>query len=512
MMSVKSDQFSLLRRIFFPIHTYELKKVIPMAFIFFFILTNYSLLRNVKDSLVVTAPNSGAEVLSFLKLFCVTPSAIIFLIVYAKASNIFSNERLFYITILPFILFFGLFGFVIYPHLDYFQPAQETVAALQFAYPRYKWVIAIFGNWTYSLFYILAELWGSAIISLSFWQFANQITKISEAKRHYAFFGLMAQTALLVSGALGEHFSRAAIVQTETGGDSWASSLHWLMGMVVLFGILIVALYRWMYLYVLTDRRFYDKEELPQGGKKKKPKVSLVQSFRIIFTSPYLGLIAILVVSYGVSINLLEGVWKSQLKIRYPDPNTYNIFMSQFTLLTGIVSMVMMFLGSNILRLFRWVTAAIITPALLFMFGGGFFAFVLFRTRCEALFNRFGFAVSTVAIAVIFGAAVNILIKSTKYALFDLTKEMAYIPLDEEMKVKGKAVVDVLGSRLGKSGGAGFQTLLFMLMPGATYFQIAPYAAIAFFLVCALWISAVRSLGHRIDALSSTAAKETPAV
>jgi AAA family ATP:ADP antiporter len=252
---------------------------------------------------------------------------------------------------------------------------------------------------------------------------------------------------------------------------------------------------------VLTDKRFYDSAELPSAGaKKKKPKMSLAQSFRTIFTSPYLGLIALLVISYGVSINFVEGVWKSQLKLRYPDPNAYSVFMSQFTFITGFVSMLMMFVGSNILRLFRWSVAAIITPLLLLVLGGLFFVFVLFRHDLEGWVGTFG--LSTLAMAVFFGAAVVIIVKSTKYALFDLTKEMAYIPLDDEMKVKGKAVVDVLGGRLGKSGGAGVQTLLFLLMPGASYFQIAPYVAGAFLVVCGIWILAVKGLGKRVETMS----------
>ena len=36
--------------------------------------------------------------------------------------------------------------------------------------------IAIFRNWSFCLFYVMAELWGSVVVSLLFWGFANQVT------------------------------------------------------------------------------------------------------------------------------------------------------------------------------------------------------------------------------------------------------------------------------------------------------------------------------------------------
>ena len=42
----------------------------------------------------------------------------------------------------------------------------------------------------------------------------------------------------------------------------------------------------------------------------------------------------------------------------------------------------------------------------------------------------------TLMMAVWVGMVQNVLSKATKYALFDPTKEMAYIPLDKESKVR----------------------------------------------------------------------------
>ena len=40
---------------------------------------------------------------------------------------------------------------------------------------RFAGPISIFRNWTFCLFYVMAELWGSVVVSLLFWGFANQV-------------------------------------------------------------------------------------------------------------------------------------------------------------------------------------------------------------------------------------------------------------------------------------------------------------------------------------------------
>ena len=190
------DHFGKLRAFFWPVYSYELKKLIPMFLLFFFILFNYTVLRDTKDTLIVTAPNSGAEAIPFLKVYGVLPGAILFMFIYAKLSNTLSKPALFYTTVTPFILFFVLFALCIYPYREHLHP-HAFCDRLQTLLPDgFMGLIALIRNWTFSLFYILSELWGSVCLTLLFWGFANDITKVSESKRFYNLFGLGANLSL----------------------------------------------------------------------------------------------------------------------------------------------------------------------------------------------------------------------------------------------------------------------------------------------------------------------------
>ncbi|MDR0693571.1 MAG: NTP/NDP exchange transporter [Puniceicoccales bacterium] len=506
-------EFGKMRKFFFPIYGFEVKKALPMGFMFFFILFNYTCLRNIKDSMVITAPNSGAEVIPFLKAFLVMPSAILFTLIYAKGSDVMSCENLFYVTIGFFIIFFGFFGFVIYPNLSFFHPAVDTVARWQNHYSQsVRWPLAIAGNWTFALFYVMSELWGSATLSLLFWQFANQICKTSEAKRFYAFFGLLSQFSLLLAGEVADYIEKFSH-NVPKGIDPWAVSLRWSMGIVVVSGIVLMIIHRWIYKNVLTDKRFYDKPELP-GAKKKKNKMGFWQSMAFMVTSPYLILITALVICYGIGVNVIEGLWKGQARLLNSSTGAFNAFMGRYSFYTGITTMIVMIIGGNILRKFSWFTAAAITPILTLVSGSIFFSFVIWRNDFVNILAWFG--TNPVVVAVFVGAVILILAKATKYSLFDLTKEMAYIPLDDEMKVKGKVVVEVIGGRLGKASGAWLQSGLLMIF-GLNVFghgkkveliNLAPYLFGILITICLLWVLAVRALSKKIEAVTATASKQ----
>ena len=497
-------EFSGLRAALWPIHGYEMKKFLPMGLIMFFILFVYTILRDTKDTLIVTAAGGGAEVIPFLKAYVTLPAAILFVLLYSKLANIMDREKLFYLIVGSFVAFFGTFAFIMYPAKELIHPTTETISALQEAMPNLKFLFPVWGMWTYSAFYVLSELWGSVMISLLFWQFANEITRTKEAKRFYAMFGLLANISLICSGFTIRYFSdiRAGLAE---GVDPWGVSLNYMMSAVVLSGLAIMVIYRWMNTNVLTDPVYYDAAEAANKPKKEKVKLSIMDSFKYLAQSKYLRNIAILVIGYGFAINLVEIIWKNQLKLAYPNSNDYSTFMGTFSAVTGIVTMTLIMLFKGIVGKFGWLRGALITPVMVLVTAALFFGFILFSEELNPIVSMFG--VTTIMMAVMVGAAQNILSKGTKYSLFDPTKEMAYIPLDDELKVKGKAAVDVIGGRLGKASG-GYVISGLLIMTAGTISTITGFLAVVVLGIVIAWIISVRKLSKMYNALTGEQERE----
>ncbi|KAK4765607.1 hypothetical protein SAY86_026697 [Trapa natans] len=344
-----------------------LKKIIPLGLMFFCILFNYTILRDTKDVLVVTAKGRSAEIIPFLKTWVNLPVAVGFMLLYTKLAGALSREALFYSVIVPFIAFFGAFGFVLYPLSNYIHPQALADRLLDMLGPRFLGPLAIMRIWSFCLFYVMAELWGSVVISVLFWGFANQITTVEEAKRFYPLFGLGANVALVFSGRTVKYFSNMR-KSLGPGVDGWAISLKAMMSIVVVMGLAICGLYWWVHTFV----------PLPTRSKKEKPKMGTMESLKFLVSSRYIRNLATLVVAYGISINLVEITWKSKLKAQFPSPNEYSSFMGDFSTATGIMTFTMMLLSQFIFDKYGWGVAAKITPTVLLLTGVGFFWLILF--------------------------------------------------------------------------------------------------------------------------------------
>jgi len=469
----------------------------------FFILFNYTILRDTKDVLVITAPNSGAEIIPFLKTYVNLPSAIAFTIMYSNLCNMMSPDKVFYVVMSSFIAFFGAFAGLIYPNRMFLHPNAAADWLTTILPGFFLPIISIFRNWTYSLFYTLANMWGSVVVSLLFWGFANDITTVDEAKKYYPLFGLMANVALIFSGQYVKYVSGLR-TGLPLGADVWGNSLNLLMAAVVGGGAVIMGLMAFMQSQVLTDPACVDQNK---EAKRKKQKTSMTmgESAKFLANSPYIRDLATLVIGYGMAINIVEVTWKSKLKSAFPDPNSYSMFMGNFSTMTGIVTLLMMLAGRVVFKQFGWGVAALITPITLLTTGIAFFSLTLFPAFFAPITAKLG--TTPLMLAVMIGAIQNILSKGAKYSLFDPCKEMAYIPLDAESKTKGKAAVDVIGNPLGKSGGSFLQQILIGVFGSLQ--ASTPYLGGILGLIIVAWIQSAQSLNKQFLAKNAEMEKKT---
>ncbi len=489
----EEKRFSTIRSYVWPIYAQEAKKLIPMVIMLFLICLSYSILRNLKDSLVITAKNSGAEVIPFIKVWVMLPSAVLVTILFSSLSNRFSREMVFQCILSFFLIIFFCFAFFIYPYQESLHP-HATADFLSTILPAgFKGFIAMFRNWTFTGFYVVSELWGSMVLMVLFWSFANEITKLSEATRFYSVMSIASNTAAIIAGQIAVYFSSNAFNSNLFfGRDAWEQSMVLLLSVVILSGIVVLITFRWMNKNVLANPKYLPDDVKTSAVKSKKKKMNFKESLVCIMNSRYLLCIAIIVVSYNLVINLVEVIWKDRLRLLYPSPQEYNIYVNNLTSAMGIISTSASLVMAGFIRKFGWTKTAILTPCVLLITTIAFFACLFADSTISPIVSALT-GTTPLAVAVLLGSIQNCFTKAAKYSVFDATKEMAFIPLEPDQKLKGKAAIDGIGSRLGKSGGSVLHQGLLLCF--GTLSASAPYVAVILIGIIVAWIMAVREVG-----------------
>ena len=123
-------------------------------------------------------------------------------------------------------------------------------------------------------------------------------------------------------------------------------------------------IFRWLNVHVLRPSEIL----LHKGNPPEKLKMSMRKNFLYLAKSRYLLYIALIVLGYNIAINLVEVVWKNEMKNLYPSPNGYNAYMGQvITWMAVIATIAGLFTTTNFIRRFSWTAA----PSSLFFIVGG---------------------------------------------------------------------------------------------------------------------------------------------
>jgi AAA family ATP:ADP antiporter len=478
-------EFVGIRKILFPIHSYELRKVLPLFLLFMFISSTYYLLRSLKDMFLMSYTGK-AETIYFLKVYGVTPFMILLTILYSKMSNLSKHTRFFSIMAYFFVIIGSCYLFFL-PNINSLR-LDSFADNLNKIVPGMSPFWEAIRFWPCSLIYLNAEAWGTMALGVLFWTFCNDVISFKDAKRIYGYIGSGAAVGTMFAGFLIKDFIKK----------------DFLLGIAIaLISILIIS---FIYFNIFLDTKrvpqFYQIES--KGPKKSKVKMSFVDSLKFLMKSKHLMLIAALVLCYGIFISLFEAVAKSQVAklTAVVGREALSQVYGYQGIANGILSIGFVFI-SGWLSKKSWKFTASITPTIAIICTGLFFIFLFSGSTVTAIFGGKGQIDITkiLWITVIFGIANQVMIKAAKYIMFDSTCNQAYIPLDEESKIKGKAAVDGVGSRLGKSFGS--------LLLSAPYIGLVDifgsidnskiFIAILIIIALFVWIKSVGSLSKILE-------------
>jgi AAA family ATP:ADP antiporter len=410
---------------------------------------NYAVLRSARNALAVADLGGGASSIPWFELCGTMPGSVLMTLALTWALNRYSIRRIFFVVMAIFVGFFLGFTFGIYPLLT----------------------TGLFSKLMSMLFFVMAELWKIALLTVLFWGFINQFISMEIAKRFYAPLMLGGSIGTIVAGPL-----ISLCTSDFLSHSSWSHSLNLMMGAVTLISAAAA------YLFHLLSKQFTEQvQEIKQEGDRS----SIWENFQVCFRSPYLMLLAWVTIADYIAYALGEVVFFDILKERYPDPREYCDFMGSLSLWNGILTAISaLFITPLLLRKCRWVVASLVTPICLLVTEGAFF-FALCHPEAQ------------IELLVVLGSIFFCLVRAAKYTLFDTSKELSFILLSPLEKMQGKLVIDGMCARMGR-GSASFLSLMLIQMCGSVLATI-PIAGGLALLISTSCVFATSKLGSLVE-------------
>ncbi len=437
---------------------------------------NYAILRSARSALAVADLGGGAGSIPWFELCGTMPGAVLMTLGLTWLLNRFSIRRVFFTTLAVFVIFFLIFTFGIYPSLPLWRGALLEHSWIP------PFVATLLPQFASMLFFVMAELWKIALITVLFWGFINQYVSLESAKKFYA--------PLMLGGSIGT-IAASPIISLCTSDflsrQSWGGSLNLMMGMIALLSVLSA------WLFSLLCRLFNDSRPAEQKKEEAKESLSVWESLRICLNSKYLLLLAWLTIADYIAYALGEIIFLDILKQKFPDPRDYCDFMGKLSLWNGILTAVSaLVITPYLLRRCRWVVASLVTPICILVTEGTFF-FALWHPSLS----------TQLELLVVLGSLFFCLVRAAKFTLFDTSKELSFLLLPPLEKMQGKLVIDGMCARIGRGSGS-FVSIALIQMCGGVLATV-PIAGSIAIAIAASCVFATSKLGTLVEKRSESA-------
>lgn len=470
--------FVLLNKIknhIFPIYPGEYVKFFLLSMLSFFVCINFTLLRNVKETLIITHPDMGINAIPFLRSWFLIPIMFLFVKAYTFLSARYTQFQVCYFIVGFFLLYFLFFVFLLLPFNDFFK-LNFFGDQILLLYPSFLHPVGdIVRNWSFSIYYCIAEVWGIVVVLILFWGISNRSTNVEQAKRFYSPMILIAnisgifsaQISLVLSQGNFKHLFFPSLGRWEATLSSLTLCASLVSAAVLLFFFFLdLNLKKQPGYDILAHKKLPPKEEM-----------SMIKIIRYILKNPKFWSLGFMVFAYFFSTGIMEFIWKFYLQKIYPDANDFNDYLNEMTIYISVIStFVALFITSRLLQKFSWTLSAMITPIVLLI------PLILLLINNVFYHNYSNF----LFLSSFLGACFYCLNRICKFTFFDLTKEIAFVEFSNDEQIKAKAVLDGMVPKFAKTSEAVFLQIFIIFFNGFDF--IIPFVLFLILVIHLFWV------------------------
>ena len=457
---------------FWPVEAKEQKRTLLMLIVLFLVSFVYSILRTLKLTILLADPDLPSQAVSYLKIFGIMPAAMLFTWLAMSMQSVMGQKKTFLGMNFLFAGLFAILTLVVLPHKELYRLNISGSNEL----------IALVNSWYITLFYVAAEMWSSIMLNMLCWGVIIEITELKESKRLYALFSLAANLATYVAGWWGSSTIDSHVCYfMQTTHPTWEQSLLFQMCVLWIAQFLIV---------IFFQAAVSSQEIAQQNTLDKKVRLGFWQSVEIAWKNPIIRNVSLMMISFNIIYHLVDVIHNDYVRSVFSaDPKAMNSYLNLVGKYLGIYAVIFSWiLSGSFVRQFGLFYSLLFTPilwavltALDLMSTAGWIAAVPFtwvNIQIPMYLLSFSLMLSVG--------------RAAKFTIFDTAKEMSFLSLSLQDKRLGKASVDGLTSRLGKTGGA-WLVIMILGQVGTLAAALLPLK-IAMICAYALWFGSVFAL------------------
>ncbi|USO01693.1 MAG: hypothetical protein H6849_01440 [Alphaproteobacteria bacterium] len=459
---------------------YGFNQFIPVALIQFCFIVIYILLKSYKKILLGTLAGDP-YVAPAIDTWATVPMILLFLGGYLKLANHLRREQLFYLSLSVVVCPLAVLTFWIYPNGEFLSMKSETVQIIREQYPHMQFLIIWIGRWVETLMCGFATLWGPVFVYMFIWQFANDITNLVKARFFYPVLVFLGGVPYVV----GQSIVARSVPDGIVDADQIASILQRYMVITLALSAAAAYIY-WHYHQKAKQENKYLPVQVPQ-------KLYVMQSLNHAFSDAFT--LRLIILSFGMAfiLEVMSTLLSNLTAVTHVEFLQMAEFMDSLTGWIGAMGkLTIVFVLAAIYRLRRtyWSGLSSMTGAAMSCL---VVALYVFDYMGYLLKDQMIFSVP-MGVAVV--ATILVLTEGTKFYWYIPAREMFFLTMSQEHRIKSKAIADLLGISAGL-------TFARIVIAGTTalgnddFFLGLPYLMGITILVAIAWLKSIVDLrGH----------------